>query len=48
MFPAIMYVLHLEKHKMQYKIKNQNIATEKQAFSYNPVDLIDKPEYPEE
>jgi predicted AAA+ superfamily ATPase len=26
MFSAIMYVLHLEKHKMQ-KIKNHNIAT---------------------
>ena len=31
MFPAIMYVLHLEKHKMQ-KIKNHNIKTEKQAY----------------
>ena len=30
MFPAIMYVLHLEKHKMQ-KIKNHNINTAKQA-----------------
>ena len=28
MFPAIMYVLHLEKHKMQ-KIKNHNINTGK-------------------
>ena len=33
MFPTIMYVLHLEKHKMQ-NIKNQNINTEKQAFSW--------------
>ena len=31
MFPTIMNVLHLEKHKMQ-KIKNHNIATEKQAY----------------
>ena len=28
MFPAIMYVLHLEKHKMQ-NIRNHNINTEK-------------------
>ena len=28
MFPAMMYVLHLEKCKMQ-KIKNHNIATKK-------------------
>ena len=28
MFPTIMYVLHLEKHKMQ-NIKNQNINTKK-------------------
>ena len=28
MFPAIIYVLHLEKHKMQ-KVKNRNINTEK-------------------
>ena len=27
MFPAIMYVLHLEKHKMQ-NIRNHNINTE--------------------
>ena len=33
MFPAIMYVLHLEKHKMQ-KIKNHNINTEKQAYCH--------------
>ena len=31
MFPAIKYVLHLEKHKMQ-KIENHNIATEKYAY----------------
>ena len=30
MFPVIMYLLHLEKHKVQ-KIKNHNILTEKQA-----------------
>ena len=34
MFPAIMYVLHLEKHKMQ-KIKNHNIGTEKQSLRGN-------------
>ena len=34
MFPTIMYVLHLEKHKMQ-NIKNQNINTEKQAYDQN-------------
>ena len=32
MFPGIMYVLHLEKNKMQ-KIKNHNINTEKWAYS---------------
>ena len=31
MFPAIMYALHLEKHKMQ-EIKNHNINTEKRPL----------------
>ena len=31
MFPAIIYVLHLEKHKMQ-EIKNHNIPTEKYEY----------------
>ena len=35
MFPAIMYVSHLEKHKLQ-KIKNHDITTEKQAFYIEP------------
>ena len=41
MFPAMMYVLHLEKRKMQ-KIKNHYIATEKEALDLFKLAVLSK------